>query len=226
MSAGETRSGGLMMRLTPKNWQTFQHYKDRCPPWIKLHRDLLNDRRYMCLPTASKALAPLLWLLASETKEGIFNASYEELEFRLRMPLKEIKTGLEALIGVGFFIVVVADASNVLAGCLQGAIPETETETETEQTSQQSFVDFWNAYPRKVARSDAQKAWSKLKVDSYLLATILRAIEEQKLTADWQKDGGKFIPHPTTWLNGRRWEDEVTTSANAQKPANQFEGAL
>lgn len=221
-----------MMRLTPKNWQTFQHYKDRCPPWIKLHRDLLNDRRYMCLPTASKALAPLLWLLASETKEGIFNASYEELEFRLRMPLKEIKTGLEALIGVGFFIVVDADASNVLAGCLQDAIPETETETEAEaeaeaeQTSQQSFVDFWNSYPRKVARSDAQKAWIKLKVDSTLLATILRAIEEQKLTADWQKDGGKFIPHPTTWLNGRRWEDEVTTSANAQKPANQFEGAL
>lgn len=219
-----------MMRLTPKNWQTFQHYKDRCPPWIKLHRDLLNDRRYMCLPTASKALAPLLWLLASETKEGIFNASYEELEFRLRMPLKEIKTGLEALIGVGFFIVVDADASNVLAGCLQDAIPETETEAEAEaeaeQTSQQSFVDFWNSYPRKVARSDAQKAWIKLKVDSTLLATILRAIEEQKLTADWQKDGGKFIPHPTTWLNGRRWEDEVTTSANAQKPANQFEGAL
>lgn len=213
-----------MMRLTPKNWQTFQHYKDRCPPWIKLHRDLLNDRRYMCLPTASKALAPLLWLLASETKEGIFNASHEELEFRLRMPLKEIKTGLEALIGVGFFIVVGADASNVLAGCPQGAIPETET--ETEQTSQQSFVDFWNSYPRKVARSDAQKAWIKLKVDSSLLATILKAIEEQKMSADWQKDGGKFIPHPTTWLNGRRWEDEVTTSANAQKPANQFEGAL
>lgn len=104
--------------------------------------------------------------------------------------------------------------------------------TECSQTiiepsvNRQSFVDFWKAYPRKVARSDAQKAWIKLKVDSTLLATILRAIEEQKLTADWQKDGGKFIPHPTTWLNGRRWEDEVTTSANAQKPANQFEGAL
>lgn len=215
-----------MMRLTPKNWQTFQHYKDRCPPWIKLHRDLLNDRRYMCLPTASKALAPLLWLLASETKEGIFNASHEELEFRLRISPKEIKTGLEALIEVGFFIVVDADASSVLAGCLHDAIPETETETETEQASQQTFVDFWNAYPRKVARSDAQKAWGKLKVDAVLLGSMLDALKSQALSADWQKDGGKFIPYPANWLNGRRWEDVVSTSPTAKNQANPFEGAL
>ena len=70
------------MKLVPKNWTIFQHYKDRCPPWVKLHRELLNDKQFMCLPVASKALAPLLWLLASESNDGSFNASVEELMFR------------------------------------------------------------------------------------------------------------------------------------------------
>lgn len=116
------------MKLTPKNWSIFQHYKDRCPPWIKLHRDLLNDREYMGLPLASKALAPLLWLLASEAKDGTFDASVDELMFRLRLTQKEIEQGIKPLIDKGFFII----ASGLLADCLQSAIPETERETEKE----------------------------------------------------------------------------------------------
>lgn len=117
------------MLLQPRNWAKFQHYKDRCPPWIKLHRDLLNDREFMCLPIASKALAPLLWLLASESKDGSFDASIEELIFRLRVSDADVQNGLKPLIDKGFFIV----SSGVLAECLQAAIPETERETEAEQ---------------------------------------------------------------------------------------------
>lgn len=114
------------MRLIPKNWKAFQHYNDRCPPWIKLHRDLLNDRAFMSLPVASKALAPLMWLLASESKDGAFDASTEELAFRLRLSVDEIEAGLKPLINSGFFL----DASTMLAPCLQVATPETETERE------------------------------------------------------------------------------------------------
>ena len=116
--------------MKPKNWSHFQHYKDRCPPWIKLHKELLNDRAFMTLPTASKALAPLLWLLASESKDGTFDASIDELTFRLRMPESDIKTGLKHLIDKGFFV----DDGEVLAECYQDAIPETETETETKKS--------------------------------------------------------------------------------------------
>jgi hypothetical protein len=116
------------MILRPKNWSEYQHYKDRNPPWIKLHRDLLNDRDFMCLPIASKAIAPLLWLLASEAKNGEFNSDVVELAFRLRMTEKEVNDGLNPLISKGFFV----DASGVLAECLQVAIPETETERETK----------------------------------------------------------------------------------------------
>ena len=112
------------MKLIPKNWVKFQHYKDRNPPWIKLHRDLLIDKEFMRLPLASKALAPMLWLLASEDVDGIFEADIDQLEFRLRLSQKELKDGLKPLIDNGFFL----DASTMLAVSLQDAIPETETE--------------------------------------------------------------------------------------------------
>jgi len=117
------------MLLQPKNWAVFQHYKDRCPPWIKLHRDLLNDRSYMRLPIASKALAPMLWLLASESKDGVFDGSLDELVFRLHITEKDYQAGVKPLIDNNFFTVV----SGVLAERLQTAIPETERETETKK---------------------------------------------------------------------------------------------
>jgi hypothetical protein len=116
------------MFLQPKNWAVFQHYKDRCPPWIKLHRDLLNDRAFMRLPIASKAIAPMLWLLASESKDGVFDGSLDELVFRLHITEKEYQAGVKPLIDNNFFTVV----SGVLAEPLQTAIPEKETERETE----------------------------------------------------------------------------------------------
>ena len=120
------------MLLQPKNWAVFQHYKDRCPPWIKLHRELLNNRSYICLPIASKALAPMLWLLASESKDGIFDGSLDELVFRLHITPKEYEDGLKPLIDKDFFVIV----SGVLAERLQNAIPETETETEAERETE------------------------------------------------------------------------------------------
>jgi hypothetical protein len=125
-----------IMLLQPKNWAVFQHYKDRCPPWIKLHRDLLNDRVYMRLPIASKAIAPMLWLLASESKDGVFDGSLDELVFRLHITPKEYQDGVKPLIDNDFFILV----SGVLAERKQDAIPETEGETETETKKKATSV--------------------------------------------------------------------------------------
>ncbi|MGN1086146.1 MAG: DUF6291 domain-containing protein [Porcipelethomonas sp.] len=71
----------------------------------------------------------------------------------------------------------------------------------------ESFNDFWKAYPMKVSKANALKAWNKLKPDDSLVRKILSALERQKKSAQWQKDNGQFIPYPATWLNGRRWED-------------------
>jgi hypothetical protein len=119
--------------LAVKNWAKFQHYEHRRPPWIKLHRELLDDYDFQCLPLASRALAPMLWLLASESSiDGIIQMdSYQHLAFRLRTVESDLKVALDPLIKAGFF----EDASGVLAGSVQPATPETETETETEKIS-------------------------------------------------------------------------------------------
>jgi len=82
----------------------------------------------MRLPIASKAIAPMLWLLASESKDGVFDGSLDELVFRLHITEKEYQSGVKPLIDNNFFTVV----SVVLAERLQDAIPETERETEVE----------------------------------------------------------------------------------------------
>jgi hypothetical protein len=90
----------------------------------------------MRLPIASKALAPMLWLLASESKDGVFDGSLDELVFRLHISEKEYKEGLKPLIDNDFFIL----ASGVLAERLQVALPETERETEAETKKEKKIL--------------------------------------------------------------------------------------
>lgn len=70
------------------------------------------------------------------------------------------------------------------------------------------FDRFWGAYPRKVSKADARKAFAKLNPDGELVEAMLRALDWQKRLPEWTKDGGQFIPYPATWLNACRWEDE------------------
>lgn len=108
--------------------------------------------------------------------------------------------------------------------------PETETDTETEKRfktppppfsreqgahrktgkdpAQQyapEFEAFWREYPRKIGKGSAYKAWGKLKPP---LEICLSTLKWQKKTDQWLRDNGQYIPHPATWLNQRRWEDE------------------
>lgn len=71
------------------------------------------------------------------------------------------------------------------------------------------FMKFWEKYPKKLKRADTYKAFQKLHVTQELLEKMLYALEIQTNSAEWQKESGRYIPHATTWLNGRRWEDEA-----------------
>ena len=70
------------------------------------------------------------------------------------------------------------------------------------------FEVFWKAYPRRKSKGQAEKAFVKLRPDEKLFENILSAIEKAKKSEDWQKEEGKYIPHPATWLNAKGWEDE------------------
>ena len=166
------------MLLQPKNWAVFQHYKDRCPPWIKLHRDLLNNRAYICLPIASKALAPMLWLLASESKDGVFDGSLDELVFRLHITPKEYQDGVKPLIDNDFFILV----SGVLAERKHNAIPETEGETEIETKKKATSV----APPKGVSDSVWQEFKSLRKAKKApITQRAIDAITNEASKAGW-----------------------------------------
>ena len=165
------------MKLTPKNWINFQHYKHRSPPWIKLHRNLLDDMHYQRLPVASKALAPMLWLLASESQTGTIDTSTEEIAFRLRMTEKDVLAAIKPLLDMGFFI----DDDNVLAECLQDATSETEkrrveTKKETETEAPEGVnVSLWNDYLK------VRKAAKKPLTDTALKG-LIREAEKAKIT--------------------------------------------
>ena len=87
------------------------------------------------------------------------------------------------------------------------------------------FENFWKAYPRKTAKQAAIKAWNKLAPDERLTRKLLCSLEAQKQSAQWKDEGGRFIPHPATWLNGRRWEDECGTAAS-EKRSSSFDLSL
>ena len=70
------------------------------------------------------------------------------------------------------------------------------------------FDRFWKAYPKKVGKGAAEKAFAKYKPDDALVEQMIRAVETAKRTEQWRKDGGQYIPNPATWLNQKRWEDE------------------
>ena len=70
-----------------------------------------------------------------------------------------------------------------------------------------AFPEFWKQYPRKVAKPAAERAWKKIKADEKLFMIILAAITVHKESPSWNEN--RFIPHPATWLNQKRWEDEA-----------------
>lgn len=79
------------------------------------------------------------------------------------------------------------------------------------------FSEFWAKYPRKQKRQAAEKAWQKITHDPTLDALIIEALEAQKQSRQWAEI--RFVPHASTWLNGKRWEDEVPRETAPQQQA-------
>ena len=224
------------MLLQPKNWVRFQHYKDRCPPWIKLHRDLLNNRDFMRLPIASKALAPMLWLLASESKDGSFDGSLDELVFRLHISPKEYQDGIKPLIDKGFFV----DANGMLAACLQDATPETETETETEgetETKKEKKAtivatpigvsqEIWDSFVKQRKTKKAQVTQLVIDVIAREAAkagwTFENALKEV-VVRNWQTFKADWVAEKQTEAQRRQnVMSQLTRGLSTPKPAQPF----
>jgi hypothetical protein len=219
------------MILTPKNWKSFQHYKDRSPAWIKLHKALLDDYEFACLPVASKALAPLLWLLASEYEDGKIDATLDKLAFRLHMTRGDLANALSPLVEKGFF-----DASEALAERKQDACLEKEEEKEEEREeeregekrknsrsaspSSEDFENLRRVYPRRKGNygwAKAEKKFNSL-VKTGVDAKVILAAARQLAETLGSKIGTEFVPMPASWLNSEDFVSAAVSSFDEPKP--------
>jgi hypothetical protein len=80
--------------------------------------------------------------------------------------------------------------------------------TVTLQEKKPNYFDaFWKEYPRKKNKGYAERVWGRLKVSKELMADIMNGLYRAEESIDWTKDNGQYIPHPSTWLNAKGWED-------------------
>lgn len=201
-----------------KNWSKFQHYKDRNPPWIKLHVELLASEDWVTLADASKLLMVVCMVIAAR-ENGIIPGSADYIK---RVAYLDKRPDLTPLIECGFLEELLADASESKQA-QASARPEKEAEGETEKKDTpiapkgaaypKDFESFWTLYPEKKGKDAAHRAWRKREKNRTLpsLETLVEAI-------------GRYIngkpvdvnyKHPATWLNGGCWMDEYTTPTAA-----------
>lgn len=190
-------------RYRVRNWPQLQHFRERRPIWVKLYRSLLDDIEWHRLDGESAKVLVMLWLLASEDKEksGMLPA-LDSIAFRLRIQESKLN---QIVAKLGNWLEQV-DIKSASSGYQIDAL-ETETETEKELSSEPDLFasEFWPAYPRKEAKPKAASAFRRLS------KTDQRAAVDG--VAKWRDSGRwsdpKFIPLPASFLNARRWEDEI-----------------
>lgn len=161
---------------------------------------------------ASKLLAICIMLLAQRTDNKI----PMDGEYIKRFGHLETNPDLQPLIDCQLIEFIhdcelLQDASIVLASCY----PEERERridkplSESDNSRDVSFEKFWKAYPKKSGKGAAEKAWKKIKKPSETIELILTAIEWQRKSPQWTKENGQYIPNPATYINQRRWEDEI-----------------
>ena len=108
---------------------------------------------------------------------------------------------------------LIPDSGSLIADPLNASTPTALPTSPSDDL----FPKFWKLYPNKKGKVAAEKAWKKHKVTDDLFALIAEGLTKQVVSEAWVKDGGKFVPHPATWLNGKRWEDEVKPASNVHQ---------
>lgn len=195
--------------LKVKNWEKFQHYKDRNPPWIKLHRTLLDDYEFSCLQDASKAHLMLIWLFASQ-KNGLIPDDPAFLKMKLGL---ELEPDLKLLTDKGL-LSPEHDAIKPLAPSKQVA-PRDRDRDRTPIAPSGAFLRFWGAWPkgeRKRSQGKCWELWRKKDWDQ-LAEQVLAHVEAMKSSDSWARG---YVPAPLTYLNQRQWEG--AEPAEAPKP--------
>ena len=195
-----------MEYLSVKNWEEFQHYKDREPKWIKVYRSLLIDYKFDQLSDGEFGILVKTWLLASQMDNKIPN---DATWIKNKLGLVR-KPKLKKYIDLEFLMIQNGTKSyNKDKESVSKRYLETETDKDKETDKDNIlFSEFWNLYPKKVGKGNALKTWNRIKHPKEVLDKIKIALAWQITSNQWTKEHGQYIPNPATYLNQNRWEDE------------------
>lgn len=215
-------------------WSSHQSYKDRRPPWIRLHRNMLDNYEFHIMSVNARALLPMLWLLASEDEDptsGMIQDDYKKIAFRLRCNEKEIRSAVEECSNSGFLQVIekqpcIESVHESLRNRNQTVTPETETETETKSILSENkflnnqFSEFWEIYGMKVGKDKSQKSYNKAIKSGVSHEVIISGVRRYQQHCQRNGIPPQYIKHPTTWLNGQHWNDQYPDATITTQKSN------
>lgn len=93
------------------------------------------------------------------------------------------------------------------------------------QGGENGFQEFWLAYPRKIGKGAARRSWKRIRPDTELQQRILNSLSQHTYSHDWSREYGRFIPHPSTFLNQERWDDELVDPPDPSVASGEFGSA-
>ena len=215
-----------------RDWEKFKHFKDRNAPWVKLNKDLLNNRDWFDLPADTAKTLVMLWLVASEDPEREGNLpDLGELAFRLRFQEAELRKHLDRLrkwldqndtgMDVLSTNVVQHDDSVSSLEPLMSVASEPVVETPKKATPRKKkkyskasyskeFRAFWALYPKKAGKTNAYAKYTQI-TKTVSSDVILAGLRDQLKHTSFTEDPQHFT-FPETWLNQRRWEKKAPDS--------------
>lgn len=160
-----------------------------------IRKDTYNETKYL----KEKELLELDENNSYRLKKSEYNISVYE-------PSTQVRLGKDSL-----------DNNNIYG---QNSEEHSENKIEILEDWQLKFKKFYKKYPKKVKKQTVEKWFEKNKPSNELFSSMLHSLEQFRASKDWQKDGGQYIPYPSTWLNQKRWEDEGTEEIQENKLNN------
>lgn len=209
-------------------WSEFQHYNYRRVPWVKIYRNLLDDTEYRLLSPGARAYLIDLWLLASETTDGVLHMDAQDVAWRLRLELADSERWLTEIAaqrdrngnlkwiafdetdGVPVPVPVVVKPTPK-AKAEKPATPPTNGEDQAAQ-----FLRFFDTMPKRSGgnpRAGAFSKWEMALKAGATVAEIQAGAERYKKFCDTTgKTGGEYVKQARFWLapEFQGWKEDWT----------------